>query len=179
MTKRLTLVAVVLWSAVAAAADAPTGFADIPWGTPSFKVSDAMSGRCVFTRMSSELAICTDYEIPTLGDVKVTFMSTPLPTGGPADGGLDGYRISAGWRSYKALRQLAYEKFGRDSERGGVAGREVIIWRWPRTGALEVQAALVESCGDTTSCLKVTTASRAAVDEERFKQAQEKARKSF
>jgi hypothetical protein len=178
--KRWAFLAIILWSTgVTAASDAPTGFSDVPWGTPSFKVSDAMSGRCVFRRISPEVAACRKYEIPTLGEVDVFFTSTPSLTGGPADGVLDGYSIDAEWGLYKGLRELALEKFGAVTQRGSNEGREVLVWNWPPIGPLKFKAVLIENCGASKSCLRVNTARRAAIEEEALKQAKEKARKSF
>jgi len=182
---------IVLGSVIVAApalAQAPTGFAGLPWGTRSDAVHDYIYAErlCVFVRLDVESAHCDHYELPGVGDGKVLFWSLPSTEADASvsDGTLAGYSILLPFSSYPAFRRLVVDKFGpphRTERRtyttatGAVLSGDVLLWGWAG-----VSASLSERCTKLTElCLSVTTA---PLDARRAGQGQhdrEKAKKSF
>jgi hypothetical protein len=177
--KRVLIVLLAL--AAPALADAqPTGFADLPWGTPSYKVYEAMhaSKICVFVRDEPDRATCSNYDMPGVGRGAVYFLSLLPEPGQPRyEGKLAGYYIvfRPADASYPAFRQVVVEKFGGPHDRVDAAATgEVLRWSWPG-----VMATLTQRCSRfgehclmvTTPALDAQTASQRAAERERAKKA--------
>lgn len=149
-------------------AEPPTGFADLPWGTPSNKVYEYTRAQnlCTFLRDDVDVARCGHYALPGVGEGGVSFYSLiPPEADAPRYAGkLAGYIITLPHSSYAAFRRLVVEKFGAPHGQatqtyttGAGAGATItgerLTWRWPETSAT-----LIERCGTVTElCLSVTT----------------------
>ena len=134
-----------------AAAQAPTGFTEFPWGTaPSVLREEFVARRCKRTTESalSWFSIqCHDYAVERLSVPLLRLDFEPASS-------LAGYSMVVARASYPALRDLVMQRFGRPTSRTAIpfAGQQM-WWTWPG-----VSATLIERCEDGTSCLEVSTA---------------------
>ena len=129
-TERLTrslkrLVAVALASvgfalgAVMGAAEEPTGFAGLSWGSPPAKVREALKARCQFTEpLEAFKQACQGYQI---GDApgKLTLLFVP-------GHGLSGWDFACQPDRAGALAAQITERFGRPSQEGSA----MAYWHW-------------------------------------------------
>jgi hypothetical protein len=160
--------------------------AELPWGTPSYKVSDEVSAKrlCVFVRETPEVATCSRYTLPGIGSGVVSFYSLAAVDTEPADGKLAGYRIAL-VGDHERMKQVVTERFGPPvlRKRGTSEGLvdmflDVVAWEWSN-----VTAVLSKSCDKGNVCLTVRTrefaAHQAQREEEKRRSDFEKAKKSF
>lgn len=159
-------IVLLLAAAAAWAEEEPKGFAEIPWGTPSYKVHDALNGKsCRFWRSDAEVSFCDGYyALPSVGSVNLIFWSIPKVGAGQHEGRLAGYTIMLAASGYVSMRSIAIEKFGPPAARrtlsytlgtgtGGAVNGEELSWSWP--GATAVLTQLCWKVRD--SCLAVRT----------------------
>jgi hypothetical protein len=148
---RLALAAVLVTIVVAPAyAEAPTGFAEFPWGTSLDVLREQfLSKRCDSSRESRrgwQTVQCQSYHVEGLL-VPILRLDFEPPNA------LAGYYMVVPRSSYRAFRQLVVQRFGQPTLRSGLPFLgESLSWTW--TGA---RATLIEKCDEDSSCMEVKT----------------------
>ena len=148
---RLVLAAVlVALIADPAAAEAPTGFSEFPWGTPPAVIRERLtSTRCrsvTESRQAWHSIACHGYLVEGLSIQVVRLDFEPAES-------LAGYHMVLSRGSYRAFRDLVMQRFGPSTSRRsllGLGGHTSWVWNG-------VTATLIEKCGDEQSCMEVST----------------------
>jgi hypothetical protein len=142
------LMALVVFEAVA---EAPTGFSQFPWGTtPAVLRDQLLTKRC--GRVSESMSagwhqiVCHRYSLEGVSVPTVSFDFEPADA-------LAGYSMLIARGSYQRFRDLALERFGRPTSRGGIFWQGAVI-TWTTDN---VTATLTERCAPDLSCMDVTT----------------------
>ena len=130
----------------------PSGFGQFPWGSSADVLKREVGGRCQLYSESSAYALCRGYQIRGLTVLLLRFDFVP-------GNSLAGYGLETLRREYHELRKLAVERFGNPTTRTRILWfREQLFWVWT-----DMEAVLIERCGEERSCLEVRT--RALMDE--------------
>lgn len=130
----------------------PPGFGQFPWGSGADVLKREVGTRCQLYSESSSYALCHGYQIRGLTVLLLRFDFVP-------GNSLAGYGLETRRREYNELRKLAVERFGNPTTRTRILWfREQIFWTWT-----DVEAVLIEQCGEERSCLEVRT--RAVIQE--------------
>ena len=140
----------IVLSVVPAAAERPSGFSDFAWGTsPAVIREQFVPKRCRTSTESRRVWYsleCRDYRVEglTIPVLRLDFE--------PADS-LAGYYMIVARASYRALRDLMVQRFGRSTSGGSMlwSGAQM-SWTWDG-----VSATLIERCGQEHSCVEVRT----------------------
>jgi hypothetical protein len=157
MIRFLLLALVIASAATPAFAEPPTGFADFKWGTsPAAIRQQFIPSRCGSSTENRRhwLSIeCHGYRVEGLTIPVLTFDFEPAES-------LAGYNMLVARGSYRALRDLMLQRFGRPtSRRLAPFASGQMSWTWPG-----VSATLTERCGEDYSCVEVRTS---AIDRKR------------
>ena len=148
--RRVGLLAGILITLASVAHGAePTGFADFPWGTTAEVLREKLlTKRCESYQpeRSGASALCHRYRVDGLSVVLLRLDFEPADS-------LAGYYMLIARYSYRTLRGLINERFGKPTSRRAVLWfGEEMSWVWEGG-----QATLIERCGEETSCLEVKT----------------------
>ena len=155
---RLAFAALVIaLTAAPSFAEPPSGFADFKWGTsPAAIRQQFIPSRCRSSNESRRhwLSIeCHGYRVEGLTIPVLTLDFEPADS-------LAGYNMVVARGSYRALRDLMLQRFGRPTSRRLLPfGGGQMAWAWPG-----VTANLLERCGEDYSCVEVRTT---AIDRKR------------
>jgi hypothetical protein len=137
----------IVLSVVPAAAEPPSGFSEFAWGTsPAVIREQFVPKRCRTSTESRRVWYsleCRDYRVEglTIPVLRLDFE--------PADS-LAGYYMIVARGSYRALRDLMVQRFGRSTSRGSIlwSGAQM-SWTWEG-----VSATLIERSGQEHSCVR-------------------------
>lgn len=107
-----------------ALSEAPTGFADIAWGTTKDEAKRLLTKKCRSLKESGEDVRCPGYELEGLGKVDVTLSFV--------DQELRGYSVSVPMGSRQPdLLGAAMGKFGSPAIYPKTGASSPVTWAWP------------------------------------------------
>lgn len=149
MMKTAVVGAVMTVLATAAPGAEPTGLAEFAWGTTLDVLREQfLSRRCESHQASARSsALCYRYRVEAMTVLLLRLDFEP-------DDSLAGYYMAVASHSYPTLRSLTLQRFGSPTwqRRPLFRAGEELSWSWDN-----VQATLLQRCGEETACLEVKT----------------------